>query len=457
MIILSTFIGFNEFFNDIAKSLIIAILTAAITAVFAAIFTNKYFTKISFATDLAKYGFKSFVSTDNISENEYRHIFSHANEIKILFVTGTNFFKNIKHQEMIKKALKRGAKIEILLARKNSQFLKDIYNLEFCFSNREFGNTLDSEVETVQKILDDINKDSTNKLLIRYFSTEYRLPLIIASFGHDSNEKIMTWLQITLPPAKASNHLLMKMECKKSELEMNKKNNITMLISHFNTIWENSLTWEDSAEQYWKKKYNEVLPQVNHPKKCLILVSAQHPLINGITPNEEFKNRLNEAIKLYNKLVSTGKNVKIYVPGSKHTSNEVIDLISLSQAGKNYLLENNILETDIYADEMNIKYKKDIGVYNSADECYVAASIYKDEKFEKLYCFCSPIQVMKNQLFLIENNIMADIYSVPSTSYYHNPFFEASEIIPDVLFYDHSWQQEDSFYGKKTRNERKPK
>lgn len=449
-----TSIDHIAFWSDILKSLIVA----AITGFIAVIFTKKYISKITFANELSKYGFLSSISNKNITEKEYRYIFSHAHTIKLIFVTGIGFFSDIKKQEMIKKALARGAKIEILLSRKNNPFLKDIKNMEHEFSYRSFEDNIDLEVDRVHEILENLNRGSKNKLQVRYFSSEYRLPLVIASFDENSPKaKTSVWLNITLPPAKAKEHILFRMDCQTAALQQENDNFVYMLTEHFNTVWNISPSWENTAEVYWAEKYKHALQtQVADPKRVLIQISAQHPLVNGDTPNEEFCSRLNAGIALYHELKEHGKQVKFYIPGSTHAENGQLDALPLSEAGKNYLLAQNIPATDIYANDMNIKYKGNDGVYNSADECYVCAKIYIDEGFEELHCFCSPLQVLKNQLFFIENGILAKIYSIPAKNYYHNPFFEAGVMIPEIVFYDHSWQG-NSYYGMKSRKDRMPK
>ena len=105
--------------------------------------------------------------------------------------------------------------------------------------------------------------------------------------------------------------------------------------------------------------------------KVLIECAAQPPLKDGLYPGEEFEKRLNLAINLYNSLKIEGKEVQIYVPGSRHMQNGVKDKISLSWCGKIYLTEKGISVTDIFSVNANQKYKGLVGVYNSADECYV--------------------------------------------------------------------------------------
>lgn len=354
---------------------------------------------------------------------------------------------------MIGKALERGAEIKVLLARKDNPFLKDIARLE----NRDAGDTIDAETDEVHEIIESINKNASKKMNVRYFSSEYRLPVVIATFGENSeNPKTRVWLNVTLPPAKAREHLLFRIKYSEDELKEGNENFACMARDYFDSIWENGKTWEETAPVYWNEKYRAALEnRVAFPEKILIQIAAQHPLVNGELPNEEFIGRLHAGIELYKKLKTDGKTVKIYVPGSIHANNGQPDSISLAEAGKRYLLAQKVSPKDIFADETNRKYKGSDGVYNSADECYVASMIYRDGGFDGLCCFCSPAQVLKNQLFFLENGILAEIYSVPSSARYHNPYYEAGVIVPEVLHYDHSWQR-DSFYGEKTRKERKP-
>lgn len=79
----------------------------------------------------------------------------------------------------------------------------------------------------------------------------------------------------------------------------------------------------------------------------LIEVAAQHPLINGVAPNEEFSARLDFAINLYNNLIDDRQQAKIYVPGSRHKYEGVKDDVSLSDAGVEYLLEHELPQDDI--------------------------------------------------------------------------------------------------------------
>lgn len=65
--------------------------------------------------------------------------------------------------------------------------------------------------------------------------------------------------------------------------------------------------------------------------------------------------RLDMAINLYHEY-KQNEPVNIYVPGSVHKHNGISDKISLSEAGKMYLINKNVTKEDIFfAEEINIK------------------------------------------------------------------------------------------------------
>ena len=40
---------------------------------------------------------------------------------------------------------------------------------------------------------------------------------------------------------------------------------------------------------------------------------------------------------------------------------------------------------------------------------------------------------------------------------YHNPLKEIINILPNIIYEDHNWQKEDSYFANKSREERIPK
>jgi len=155
-------------------------------------------------------------------------------------------------------------------------------------------------------------------------------------------------------------------------------------------------------------------------------------------------------------LKAKGEKVKIYVPGSIHMYEDIVDPVSLSTSGKTYLMEKGIVEEDIYADEMNKKYKEEDGVYNSSDECYVASKIFFDNKFSSLLSVCSPSQVMRKTLYYLESGIYPMCYSVPVDGMFHSPIEELLVALDNVLYHDHDGQNKEGEVFINSRKERKP-
>ncbi|MEE6206962.1 MAG: hypothetical protein VZR95_02795 [Alphaproteobacteria bacterium] len=186
----------------------------------------------------------------------------------------------------------------------------------------------------------------------------------------------------------------------------------------------------------WLDKYNQALDNMQNHKEngkgVLIEVAAQHPLKDGQFPAEEFSARLDLGVKLYQEL-SDQKEVKFYIPGSRHQENGKADLVSLSTAGKNYLISKGIPAENIYADDANDDIMGEKGVYNSTDECFVSCSLFKKYGFAELHLVCSPNQMMRKMLCYISFGCFPHIHTASVDKMYHNPINEIFECVPKVL------------------------
>ena len=208
--------------------------------------------------------------------------------------------------------------------------------------------------------------------------------------------------------------------------------------------------WQDL---YLTAKNNMRISKNNNG--VLIEVAAQHPLTDGEKPNEEFEKRLVEAIQLFKEKTEEGKRVFIYVPGSIHMANGHADKISLSEAGKRFLIDKGISPDCIFADEMNRKYKGDMGVYNSTDECYVASQIFREMKLAELHSVCSSAQMMRKVLSYIRFGYVPYMHAVSCDEMYHNYIDEVFKFIPKLLEDDNVLQGE-SEDAIRIRKARKP-
>ena len=217
---------------------------------------------------------------------------------------------------------------------------------------------------------------------------------------------------------------------------------------------------EESAElkDLWRSKYalaRSFMAKRAVNTRTLIEIAAQHPLLDGVRPNREFSARLDRGQELFYQCEAFGNYVEIYVPGSRHTFEGKPDRISLSEAGQASMIRKGILSSAIHGDDLNARYKGSEGVYGSADECFVAASHYKDGDFGTLISVCSPAQMLRKTLHYIEFGVIPLNYTVPVADGFHNYLEELFEKIPRVLSVDPRLQG-DSADARTLREERKP-
>lgn len=150
-------------------------------------------------------------------------------------------------------------------------------------------------------------------------------------------------------------------------------------------------------------------------KKVLVEVAAQHPLKESKFPGEEYAKRLDIACELID------EDTYIYLPGSLH----IPDKISLSEAGKEYLLKKGVPEDKITT--------TDDEVYNSTDEYKVASRILIENEFAELICICSPAQLMRKALSYISFGVYPSFRIASCEELFHSYVEEAIRNIPILL------------------------
>lgn len=189
----------------------------------------------------------------------------------------------------------------------------------------------------------------------------------------------------------------------------------------------------------WKEKEMEAKfkskGRRNLYKKILVEVAAQHPLKEGKFPEEEYAKRLDISCELM------GEDVYIYLSGSLHVPDE----ISLSKAGKEYLLKKGVPEDRLIITEDE--------VYDSTDECKVASRILVENEFAELICICSPAQLMRKALSYISFGVYPSFRIASCDELFHSYVEEAMRNIPILLNGGEGLERE----KKRLCEERKPK
>lgn len=216
---------------------------------------------------------------------------------------------------------------------------------------------------------------------------------------------------------------------------------------------------ENELRDLWRTKYSAarsfMAMRAGNPR-VLIEVAAQHPLTDGVRPNEEFRARLDRGRELFDRYREGGHVCEIYVPGSRHVVDGVADLVSLSEAGCTYLVEGGVPASAVRGDDLNLEYKGSDGVYGSADECFVAASHYCNGDFGVLVSVCSPAQMIRKTLHYIEFGVVPLNFTAPVMDGFHDYLDELFIRVPYVLAVD-ARVQGDSTEARRLRAERKPR
>lgn len=207
----------------------------------------------------------------------------------------------------------------------------------------------------------------------------------------------------------------------------------------------------------WRARYETAQALMEQRKtnpRTLVEIAAQHPLENGIKPNEEFRSRLERGKYLFEEYAIRG-HAEIYVPGSRHVFLGQADQISLSNAGRAYLVQHGVPSDAIRGEDLNQRYKGTDGVYCSADECFVAASYFKDADFGTLVSVVSPGQMIRKTLHYIQFGVIPLNFTAPVLNGFHDYLDELFEMIPRILTTD-STLQGYSDEARQLRAERKP-
>ena len=415
------------------------------------------------------------MSNHNLSSQELIEALAPCREIYILATTGSSLVTTLS-ASFLTPALASGARVFLFLPNRYSDYIADVAEIESPKRAETRKQDFATEFSRVINALRDcllrsrrINPEAAGEVYVGCAYTLLRQTVTLGVNG----DRLWGWLSMTMPPGKT----LDGTPSFELEGEVGKPSIAAMALDHLQAIrrlaerrgcfrrlsesedFESFYLEGEAAEAHWKEMYARARDNTmaREDGADLIEVAAQHPLRPDGTPAAEFARRLDRAVSLYHELTGQGHAVRIYVPGSLHCHKGKADSRSLSDAGVAYLLEKGISEEDLLGNGENIRYKGDLGVYNTADECYVAAQIFLNGDYRRLHCVCSPNQLVRKKLFYIAFGVIPYYYTVNCTTLFHDDLYELFHSVPDVLYHDNTWQAPDSFNGNRTRRERDPR
>jgi hypothetical protein len=443
--------------------------------------SSPYIGSVSSFSNILKYcestaGISRFTDS-SLSINELADNLRNSEKIYIMSTTGANMIHALT-SDFIPSALQRGTSFYVFIPNQYSDFCNDVAEIEMPDNQEEnatrFANEFANVVTNLKNSVQSAKScGKTGHIYLGCAETFLRQTITL---GVDGSGNAWGWISLTLPPKRTND----KTPSIEFSGNINDRNTmaysvynhlaaVQQVIEHRHMLFEvtgsdfaftNFRLEKKTAKEYWEKKFarakTNMVEKQSFCTDALIEVAAQHPLMADGTPSKEFQARLDHAAALYTRLAQDNIHAVLYVPGSIHMHNGIVDTQSLSAAGKQYLLAKGIPESALLGDDENQKYKGDWGVYNSADECYVASQLFQHGNFKQLHCVCSPNQMLRKQLFYMEFGVLPYFHTVPCENMAHSFLHELFDTIPDVITNDHDWQSEGSVNGTKTRLERDP-
>ena len=233
--------------TTVLSETISGLITGVVIAALGYVFIDRYTQRIAFAEKMSAYGFSN-VSIERQSSKEVAEMCEKADLLKIINVSGLHYLN--ENRLHLKHALSRGCEIRFLCARPDSQFLTDIEMME-CSTYDSSGKRLREPGSLIgSEVLEITEEYMEYGMKIRYFSSEYRLPYVIAHYP-DGSER--AWLTMTLPPYKSTRSFVLRGHLKLDEALSSEVNFVEMMETNFNTIWEHCSV---SAEDYLSKVLN---------------------------------------------------------------------------------------------------------------------------------------------------------------------------------------------------------
>lgn len=413
-----------------------------------------------------------------------------SDHVYFLTTTGKSFFHNFGNttaaNSPIVTFLAKGGILEVAIPNADSDFLRDVDTAEERTSE---SSKCRLEALDVYSVLNNLlqaanNYQKTNniqsslgQITLYCAGTLLRQTYTLYHFQGDKRNYSYGWLTMTLPPARASlkSPNLELLPSDESLLEIAGRNfeAISSRAKRFNQVYNVSLNKKDfsgffldgvSLKEFWNRKAEEAQEKTLEAsydeesqlkENVLVEIAAQHPLKNGNTPGKEFAVRLLKGLEIYK---TNPEKTYIYVPGSRHKDDTHPeggeDKISLSQAGIDYLKAKGVKEDHLFGPVENRKYRQDEGVYNSADECAVAAKIFFEGEFGRLICVCSPFQAQRKLLYYVLNGVIPEIVTITAPSYAHQLGDELASSLANLIKSGDDLQDKDNplaIYMRKRR------
>ncbi|HVS78928.1 MAG TPA: hypothetical protein VHD84_01400 [Candidatus Saccharimonadales bacterium] len=177
----------------------------------------------------------------------------------------------------------------------------------------------------------------------------------------------------------------------------------------------------------------------------LIAIAGQHPSIEGIYPNEEYRIRLDTAIELAQGIAVGGGKADFATLSSRliDEDTKIADKVALADAGAAYLISQGINPQNTHS-EWNERYKGDEGVYTGGDEAFVVARAFQDNpEYRDLIFVLSPGQMGRARLNFTANGVYPKLRfpeAIDTVTQHHSNWLKNTGYIIYTRLLDPDWQ-----------------
>jgi len=137
----------------------------------------------------------------------------------------------------------------------------------------------------------------------------------------------------------------------------------------------------------------------------LLIVAAQHPLVNGRTPGPEFEKRLEAAAADYRQITEAHGKAEFFLPGNRHADDKVgpPDSVALYDAAGLWLVDQGIPTAVLHGKDWIDAYRPQ-GIYSGAEEISTSSDGFKaNPRFRNAIYYCSPAQESRARMFALAN------------------------------------------------------
>lgn len=180
---------------------------------------------VDLATKIELLGVRMASANGSLDTSSLGPLIRQANSLKIMFVSGDTFIT--AHLDNIKNCIEAGAKIQVILAKPNSDFIREIESIEGRPSEDGITPEIIGSINKLKRAVREANKTKPFKVEYGHFSTHLRVSMVIIDNKH-------CHVVLNYPPKRTRESLGLRLE-RQQETEQGV---VADLIGHFDAVFQ---------------------------------------------------------------------------------------------------------------------------------------------------------------------------------------------------------------------------